>query len=126
MPEKNKYAIDEQKKLALGSAIREIKPARKPTLTAIINDIRADIETARKNGASWDEIANSFNHQLGLKDDDSVSGNTLSQIYITVRKRVEASRKGIKPSYEMLEKRVQELERENDKLKKEVEKRQKK
>ena len=126
MAEKNKYAIDEQKKIALGSAIRDIKPARKPTLTAIINDIRADIETARKNGASWEEIANSFNHHMGLKGDDAISGNTLSQVYITVRKRVEASRKGIKPSYEELEKRVQDLERENDKLKRELAKPQKK
>lgn len=125
MTEKNKYAIDEQKKLSLGSAIREIKPARKPTLTAIINDIRADIDTARKNGASWDEIANSFNHQLGLKGDDCVSGNTLSQVYITVRKRVEASRKGIKPSYEELEKRVKQLEQENQRLKNEAMKKKK-
>ncbi len=118
MTEKNKYAIDEQKKLALGSAIREIKPTRKPTLTAIINDIRTDIETARKNGASWEEIANSFNHQLGLKGDDIVSGNSLSQVYITVCKRVEASRKGIKPSYEELEKRIKYLENELEKCKK--------
>jgi|GEM_PF-3469233 len=126
MSDNNKYTIDDETKQTLGSLIRELKPVKKNTLTSIVYDIRQDIETARNNGVSWDEIAQSFNKLLGFEGNDEISGNSLSQVYVTVRKRVEESRKGVKPSYEELEKRVKDLERENEKLKKELERTQKK
>ena len=104
----NPYDIDDAAQQTLGELVRGITPERKKTLMGIVERIRGDIDAARGNGASWEEIAREFNSNLNTK----VKGNTLSQAYAAIKKRVEESRKG-KPSYE-------ELEAENQKLKKEI------
>lgn len=119
----SKYELTDEKKKALGTAIRNRQPARRNTLTAIVEELMPDIDAARNNGVQWDDIATEFNRILGVSNKkDGVTGNTLSQAYVTVRKRVEEARAAKKATYEDLEQRVAELEKENDKLTKEVEK----
>ena len=120
---RNKYDITDDVKMTLGASLRERKPARKKTLTSIVDELKTDIDTARGNGVSWDEIAEEFNRALNITDEkERVSGNTLSQAYISVKKRVEEVRVAKKASYEDLEKRIEQLEKENFKLTKEIDK----
>lgn len=104
----NPYDIDDAKRQALCDAVKGIKPERKKTLVALVESIRAEINAARDNGASWEEIATAFNDKLGTHS----SGNSLSQVYASIKKRTAESRKGNKPSYEELEAEIAKLRKE--------------
>ena len=116
-----KYDISESQLTSLKEGLINRKPTRKPTLVSIVETLMNDINTARDNRVPWDDIADEFNKALNISDGQKkITGNTLSQAYVSVKKRVTESKQDKKPSYEELEKKCAELEKKCNKLQKEL------